>query len=142
MSPFLCFNLTPLKARVYLFLMIDQIPPASVKIAPDNSALTDSVRRPFIMKIPPRKVRACLTVPKNCSFVMFLLFFYYKGSVRLSPNLSVFLERRRKSSRVRSQLTSCSCDCDTIDELVNTSWEVNNNINDTCIIFKNFSSVI
>ena len=58
----------------YFFLeTIDHTPPTSVTAAPISSCTDESVARPFIIRIPPTKVSACLTIPRICSLVILML---------------------------------------------------------------------
>ena len=58
----------------YFFLeIIDHTPPVSVTAAPISSCTDESVARPFIIRIPPTKVSACLTIPRICSLVILML---------------------------------------------------------------------
>ena len=67
----LFFNLVVIN---YFFLeTIDHTPPASVTAAPISSCTDESVARPFIIRIPPTKVSACLTIPRICSLVILML---------------------------------------------------------------------
>lgn len=52
--------------------------PANVIIAPEISPKREASIKPLVSKIPPRKVNECLTIPKNCSFVIdFIIVGFY-----------------------------------------------------------------